>query len=199
MKEGDFLRFVLTNVPSFLRPPSVVANGAAGDLGAGRARPDVADVRPSRPAARRLRQLRRGPPGRDGGRLLHPPDDLQHGRPANMLKVPPFPCHRLLPGPPGTHGLGPGLLHAQGAAVSACQSRRSHRLLTLQARPPRSVSTSRALSSCATWRTRRCSGMARTGSSASSSRSTRRSPSRAPQPCSSTAQAICSSLTADRW
>ena len=46
-----------------------------------------------------------------------------------------FPCRSLLPGPPGTQGLGPGLLHAfwrrastaqtpvatHGAAVSACQ------------------------------------------------------------------------------
>ena len=56
------------------------------------------------------------------------------------VKAPPSPCNSLLPRPPGTHGLGPGLLHAcyrrastaqtpaaaQGAAVSACQSRRLH-------------------------------------------------------------------------
>ena len=36
-----------------------------------------------------------------------------------------FPGHSLLPGSPGTHGLGPGLMHAQASAAT-CQSRRFH-------------------------------------------------------------------------
>ena len=61
----------------------------------------------------------------------------------SMVSVPPAPCHSLLAGPPWTHGSGPGFLHAcfgrapqprktpvaaHGAPVSACHSRRSHRL-----------------------------------------------------------------------
>ena len=61
----------------------------------------------------------------------------------SMVSVPPAPCHSLLAGPRWTHGSGPGFLHAcfgrapqprktpvaaHGAPVSACHSRRSHRL-----------------------------------------------------------------------
>eukprot|EP00964_Phaeocystis_antarctica_P050410 scaffold29274_cov63-Phaeocystis_antarctica.AAC.4 len=94
--------------------------------------PARAAVVAARPASRRLPRLGlRLPPRRGVGR------QLRHGKACQSAA---FPGHSLLPRPPGTHRSGPGLLHecdrrastaqtpvvAQGAAVSACQSRRLH-------------------------------------------------------------------------
>ena len=146
------------------RPTLGLRDGAAGDPSTGRPRSDVADVRPARPSARRLEQLGRGAPGRDGGSLLHPSDNLQHGRLARMGNLPRSHATARCPGRLGRAASGSGC-----CMLVACPLVRAHTSpvslpWTTQAHPRRCASTLRARSSCATWRTRRCSGTARTGS-----------------------------------
>ena len=94
---------------------------AAGDPSTGRPRSDVADVRPARPSARRLEQLGRGAPGRDGGSLLHPSDNLQHGRLARMGNLPRSHATARCPGRLGRAASGSGC-----CTLVVCPSVRAH-------------------------------------------------------------------------